>query len=186
MFYSGVDVFGSSFNIAAHFSNLKLWLGGQVMLELKSVKVFYLPMTTRQALRQLHCLSRSWTLNTGTRPMESQSSISQGKKCPNFSVARPLFYAPMRLCLGFIAADAAAEKAARMAARARRARQLLGKEIFRCYQCTQRGRLLYSPPPMYSPATMYYSAVQLVHVDWKIIEYTVVHATSDVLYCTFR
>ena len=56
MFYSGVHVFGSSFNITAHFSNLKLWLGGQVMLELKSVKVFHLLMTTRQALR-LHCLS---------------------------------------------------------------------------------------------------------------------------------
>ena len=45
----------------------------------------------------------------------------------------PLFYPPMRLCLGFIAAKAAAEEAARMAARARRARQLVGKEIFRCY-----------------------------------------------------
>ena len=67
-----------------------------------------------------------------------------------------------------------------MAARARRARQLLGKEIFCCYQCTQRCRLLYSPSPMYS------SVVQLVHVGWKIIEYTVVHATSYVLYCTFR
>ena len=48
----------------------------------------------------------------------------------------------MRLCLGFIVANAAAEEAARMAARARRA------------------------------------VVQLVHVGWKIIEYTVVHATS--------
>ena len=46
MFYSGVDVFGSFFNITAHFSNLKLWLGGQVMLELKSVKGFHLLMTT--------------------------------------------------------------------------------------------------------------------------------------------
>ena len=81
----------------------------------------------------------------------------------------------MRLCLGFIAANAAAEEAARIAARARRARQLLGKEIFHCYQCTQRCRLLYSPPNMYS------SVVQLVHVGWKIIEYTVVHATSYVL-----
>ena len=32
----------------------------------------------------------------------------------------------------------------------------------------------------------YSSVVQLVHVGWKIIEYTVVHATSYVLYCTFR
>ena len=45
----------------------------------------------------------------------------------------PLFYPPMRLCMGFIAAKAAAGEAARMAARARRARQLIGKEIFRCY-----------------------------------------------------
>ena len=51
MFYAGVDVFGSSFNITAHFSNLKLWLGGQVMFEFKSVKVFHLLMTTRQSLR---------------------------------------------------------------------------------------------------------------------------------------
>ena len=65
-----------------------------------------------------------------------------------------------------------------MAARARRARQLLGKEIFHCYQCTQRCRLLYSPPSVYSPPKMYSSVVQLVHVGWKIIEYTVVHATS--------
>ena len=57
MFYSGVDVFGSSLNITAFFSNIKLWLGGQVMLELKSVNVFHLLMTIRQALRQLHCLS---------------------------------------------------------------------------------------------------------------------------------
>ena len=87
----------------------------------------------------------------------------------------------MRLCLGFIAANAAAEEAARMAARARRARQLLGKEIFHCYQCTQRCRLLYSPPSMYFPPTLYSSVVQFVHVGWKIIEYTVVHATSYVL-----
>ena len=73
-----------------------------------------------------------------------------------------------------------------MAARARRARQLLGKEILRCYQCTQRCRLPYSPPHMYSPPTMYTSVVQLVHVGWKIIEYTVVHATLYVVYCTFR
>ena len=39
------------------FSNINLWLGGEVMLELKSVKVIHLLMTTRQALRQLHCLS---------------------------------------------------------------------------------------------------------------------------------
>ena len=47
----------------------------------------------------------------------------------------------MRLFLGFIAANAAAEEAARIAARARRARQLVGKAIFRCYQCIL---LLYS------------------------------------------
>ena len=33
---------------------------------------------------------------------------------------------------------------------------------------------------------MYSSVVQLLHVGWKIIEYIVVHATSYVLYCTFR
>ena len=55
-------------------------------------------------------------------------------KCINFSFARPLFYAPIKLCLGFIAANAAAEEAARIAARVRRARQLVGKELFRCYQ----------------------------------------------------
>ena len=43
--------------------------------------------------------------------------------------------ASMRLCLGSIAANAAAEEATRMAARARRARQFVRKEIFRCYQC---------------------------------------------------
>ena len=68
-------------------------------------------------------------------------SISQGLKCINFSFARPLFYAPIKLCLGFIAANAAAKEAARMAARVRRARQLVGKELFRCYQCIL---LLYS------------------------------------------
>ena len=31
----------------------------------------------------------------------------------------------------------------------------------------------------------YSSVVQLVHDGWKIIEYTVGHATSYVLYCTF-
>ena len=51
-------------------------------------------------------------------------------------------------------------------------------EIICCYQCTQRCRWLYSPPPMYSPPNVF---VQLVHVGWKIIEYTVVHATSYVL-----
>ena len=40
----------------------------------------------------------------------------------------------VQLCLGFIAANAAAGEAVRMAARARRARQLVGKEILRCYQ----------------------------------------------------
>ena len=55
--------------------------------------------------------------------------------------SRPLFYAPTRLCLGFIAANAAAEEAAKMAARARRARHLVDKEIFRCSQCIL---LLYS------------------------------------------
>ena len=40
----------------ATFSNINLWLGGEVMLELKSVNI-HLLMTTRQALRQLHCLS---------------------------------------------------------------------------------------------------------------------------------
>ena len=55
-------------------------------------------------------------------------------------------------------------------------------QIFRCYQCTQRCRLLYSPPPLYSPPNMYCSVVQLAHVGWKIIEYTVVvHAASYVL-----
>ena len=34
---------------------------------------------------------------------------------------------------------------------------------------------------MHSPPNMYSSVVQLVHVGWKIIEYTVVHATSYVL-----
>ena len=42
----------------ATLSKINLWwLGGEVILELKSVKVIHLPMTTRQALRQLHCLS---------------------------------------------------------------------------------------------------------------------------------
>ena len=74
----------------------------------------------------------------------------------------------MRLCFGFIAANAAAEEAARMAARARRARQLLGKEIsvvnsvyavvdcctlcttvlivrrMQCILCTRRYRMLYT------------------------------------------
>ena len=40
----------------------------------------------------------------------------------------------VQLCLGFITANAAAGEAVRMAARARRARQLVGKEILRCYQ----------------------------------------------------
>ena len=31
----------------------------------------------------------------------------------------------------------------------------------------------------------YSSVVQLVHDGWKIVEYTVGHATSYVLYCTF-
>ena len=39
---------------------------------------------------------------------------------------------------------------------------------------------------MYSPPTMYSSAVQVVHICWTIIEYTVVRATLYVLYCTFR
>ena len=38
-------------------------------------------------------------------------------------------------------------------------------QIFRCYQYTQRCRLLYSPPPMYSPPNMYSSIVQVVHDD---------------------
>ena len=52
---AAIIVFRCSFNITA----TKLWLGGQVilMLELKSVKVIHLLMTTRQALRQLPCLS---------------------------------------------------------------------------------------------------------------------------------
>ena len=60
---------------AATLSNINLWLGGEVMLELKSVKVVHFLMTTRQALRQLHCLSAPgiWNLNTGTRPTESES-----------------------------------------------------------------------------------------------------------------
>ena len=121
----------------------------------------------------------------------------------------------MQLCLGFIAANAAAEEAARMAARARWTRQLVGKKIFRCYQCIL---LLYSCTrrlednriycctrnlvctsnipllPVYitlsaavlSFSYMYSSVLQLVHVGWKIIEYTVVHATSRVLYCALR
>ena len=68
-------------------------------------------------------------------------SFETVKTPANFSVARPLFYAPMQLYLGFIAANAAAEEAARIAARARRSRQLVGKEIFRCRQCIL---LLYS------------------------------------------
>ena len=58
----------------------------------------------------------------------------RGKKTSSFYVPRPLFYAPMPLCLGFIAANAAADEAVRMAARARRARQLVDKEILPCYQ----------------------------------------------------
>ena len=65
----------------------------------------------------------------------------RGKKSTNFKVPSPLFYAPMLLCLGFIAANAAADEAARMAARARRARQLVGKEILR--------KLLYTQPRVY-------------------------------------
>ena len=40
-----------------------------MMLELKSIKVIHLLMTTRQALRQLHCLSASgiWTPAQGPR-----------------------------------------------------------------------------------------------------------------------
>ena len=41
----------------ATLSNINLWLGGEVMVELKSIKVIHLLMTTRQALRQFHCLS---------------------------------------------------------------------------------------------------------------------------------
>ena len=55
MFYSAVDIFGSSFNIS-HFSNLKLWLGGLGMVGFKSAKDFHPLITTRQALRQLDCL----------------------------------------------------------------------------------------------------------------------------------
>ena len=42
------------------------------MVELKSVKVIHLLMTTPRALRQLHCLS-SWDLNAGTRSTETES-----------------------------------------------------------------------------------------------------------------
>ena len=41
----------------------------------------------------------------------------------------------MRLCFGFTAANAAAAEATKMAARARRTRQLLGKEILGYKQC---------------------------------------------------
>ena len=58
----------------------------------------------------------------------------RGEKKTSFYVPRPLFHAPMPLCLGFIAANAAAGEAVRMAARARRACQLVGKEMLRCYQ----------------------------------------------------
>ena len=47
----------------------------------------------------------------------------------------------MPLCLGFIAANAAADEAARIAARARRARQLVGKEILG--ETTQQGTPFY-------------------------------------------
>ena len=61
-------------------------------------------------------------------------SSGRGKKTSSFYIPRPPVYAPMPLCLGFIAANAAAGEAVRMAARARRARQFVGKEILRCYQ----------------------------------------------------
>ena len=52
----------------ATLSKINLWHGGEVMLELKSVKVIHLLMTTRQALRQLHCLSAPGILTPAQGP----------------------------------------------------------------------------------------------------------------------
>ena len=49
------------------------------MLELKSVKVFHLIMTTTSASSTPLPLG-SWNLNTGTRPTESQRSAGVGRK----------------------------------------------------------------------------------------------------------
>ena len=79
----------------------------------------------------------SWDLNTGTvtpqglRRTESQTSADMARKRARYA-QRTEGWLLGRLCFGFIAANAAAEEAARIAARARRARQLLDKEIFRC------------------------------------------------------
>ena len=56
----------------ATLSNINLWLGGEVMVELKSVKVIHLLMTTWRALRQFHCLSARgiWTPAQGPRKLK--------------------------------------------------------------------------------------------------------------------
>ena len=116
MVYSGVDVFGSSFNITAHFSNLNIWLGGQVIdAGVEECKGFSPPNEHTTSASSTPLPLGAWNLN---------KVLFKERSSPENN-------APMRLCLGFIAANAAAEGAARMAATARRARQLLGKKIFR-------------------------------------------------------
>ena len=96
--------------------------------------------------------------------MQKQYFLQAGGKKTSYYVPRPLFHAPMPLCLGFIAANAAAGEAVRMAARARRARQLVGKEI------------------LLVASGFFCCMIQSLHVG-DIIAFwcTVVHATSCAL-----
>ena len=102
-----------------------------MLLKKQAISIFDVCLTSVPAM--LYYILRFIILLRCSR-RKNNISISQRKKSTNFKVPCPLFYAPMPLSLGFIAANAAADEAARMAARARRARQLVGKEILRCYQ----------------------------------------------------
>ena len=88
----------------------------------------------------------------------------RGKKSTNLKIPSPLFYAPMHLCLGFIAANPAADEAARMAARAWRAPQLVDKEILR--------KLLYTQ------SRVYFTVLYVVRNGSYVLEYTVVHTVQ--------
>ena len=73
-----------------------------------------------------------------------------------------------------------------MAARARRARQLLGKETFLCYQFTQRCRLLYSPLHMYSPPNCTLNIPLLpvyTTLSTAVLSTSYIHSTSHVFFC---
>ena len=72
-------VFRSSFNITATFSNLKLWLGGHVMLELKC-KGYSPPNDHTTSASSTPLPPDSWNLNTGTRPTESETSARVARK----------------------------------------------------------------------------------------------------------